>query len=304
MATMVDFYNSFSTRSTVSAYSWAHRKLQAFLRVEDLGAWLSSCSQEELDQKLTEFYMLTIKDMKPKTKQQMVIATRQLLLWFKKDPSILKRLTGRRPGYYPLTMDAIPPEDLLAKMFQLWAPAWKAYFACLASSGCRASELLRVPRVDLDLSQAPPRIILRSTKSGKPRVAFISAQAKDLLQQHWDEDPASSLLFTFSIYDVDHRWGWALRRLRVNARDPTTKRQIYHPHTLRKRFRTILGSRIPRDVLEALMGHEVYLDSSYRRYTTEELAAFYKEHQGAVSIGGQAAGCTPLPAPCPFEPII
>lgn len=285
MTTLQDFYNSFETSSTIKAYSWAIRKLQYFLAVEDLGAWLSSCSQEELDQKLTEFYLHTIKDMKPKTKQQMVIATRQLLKWFKRDYSVLERLTGRRPRYYPITMDAIPPEDLLAQMFALWSPDWRAYFACLASSGCRPSELLYALRVDLDLLNDPARINLRTTKGGRPRVAFISAQAKELLQEYLKNNPGSSQVFELSISEVDARWGRALRRMKADQRDPLTNRRIYHPHTLRKRFRTILGSRMPRDVLEALMGHEGYLDSSYRRYTNEELGAFYRQHQGAVSIG-------------------
>jgi len=39
------------------------------------------------------------------------------------------------------------------------------------------------------------------------------------------------------------------------------KRFAVHPHVLRKFFRTKMGSVIPVDVVEALMGHEGYLIS-------------------------------------------
>ena len=35
--------------------------------------------------------------------------------------------------------------------------------------------------------------------------------------------------------------------------------------------------KIPRDVVEALMGHEAYLTEAYRRYDEKQLAEMYKD---------------------------
>jgi seryl-tRNA synthetase len=53
---------------------------------------------------------------------------------------------------------------------------------------------------------------------------------------------------------------------------------------LRKFFRTRMGSVIPVDVVEALMGHEGYLTEVYRRYSHEDLARFYSLGEAAVSV--------------------
>jgi len=283
MASLKEFYGSFNAQSTVNAYNWALTKLQAFLG-EDLEQYLNTCSQQDLDAALTAFYLAEVRQMKPMTRMLIIAAIRQLLRWFKKDPEILKQLTGRRPGYHPLTMDAVPPDDLLGRMFRLWDPTFQAYFAALGSSGARGRELLGALKMDLLLDEHPPQIILRDTKGGRPRFTFINEQAKRLLIEHLRATPSTSRLFSFTIWDVDHKWSWALKRLKADARDPTTGRLIYHPHCMRKRYRTKLGSLIDKDKLEQLMGHEGYLDESYRRYTAEELGPEYLPHQALLNF--------------------
>jgi len=46
--------------------------------------------------------------------------------------------------------------------------------------------------------------------------------------------------------------------------DKVGEKYLYHPHGLRKSFRSIVGSRSP-DLAETLMGHEGYLNQSYLR---------------------------------------
>jgi hypothetical protein len=58
---------------------------------------------------------------------------------------------------------------------------------------------------------------------------------------------------------------------------------------LRKFFRTKLGTVIPVDVVEALMGHEGYLTEVYRRYSVEELAKFYKQGEHALLVFTESA---------------
>jgi len=61
-----------------------------------------------------------------------------------------------------------------------------------------------------------------------------------------------------------------------------------HPHVLRKFFRTRMGSVIPVDVVEALMGHEGYLTEVYRRYSQEDLAKFYSLGEAAITVLAEA----------------
>ncbi len=283
MASIAEFYDSLPSPGTVHGYRWGINKFERHLGFE-VGSWLDAASQVELEQALTAFYLEEVKAMKPMSRMLIMASLRQLLRWFKKDPEIIKQLTGRRPGYHPLTMDAVPPDDLLGRMFRLWNPTFQAYFACLGSSGARGRELLGALKMDLLLDENPAQIILRDTKGGRPRFTFINEQAKQLLEEHLRGTPSTTRLFDFTIWDADHKWSWALKRLKADARDPVTGRLIYHPHCMRKRYRTKLGSLIDKDKLEQLMGHEGYLDESYRRYTAEELGPEYLPHQALLNF--------------------
>jgi hypothetical protein len=74
----------------------------------------------------------------------------------------------------------------------------------------------------------------------------------------------------------------------MDDRDKSTNFRKMHPHVLRKFFRTRLGSVIPVDVVEALMGHEGYLTEVYRRYTLEDLAKFYLKGESALLVFTEA----------------
>jgi DNA-binding transcriptional MerR regulator len=45
-----------------------------------------------------------------------------------------------------------------------------------------------------------------------------------------------------------------------------------------------MGSVIPVDVTEAIMGHEGYLTEVYRRYSLEDLARFYRQGEASVTV--------------------
>ena len=91
-------------------------------------------------------------------------------------------------------------------------------------------------------------------------------------------------------------WQNALTTSGFTQRDQSTKRLLYHPHTLRKFFRTRLGSVIPRDYVECLMGHEGYLASAYVRPDLEALIREYKAGMYVVSVFGLAEGLHQLKA--------
>ena len=57
-----------------------------------------------------------------------------------------------------------------------------------------------------------------------------------------------------------------------------------------------MGSVIPVDVTEALMGHEGYLTEVYRRYSVEDLAKFYKQGEPALLIFTESGEVSKLKA--------
>lgn len=63
------------------------------------------------------------------------------------------------------------------------------------------------------------------------------------------------------------------------------ERNLYHPHGLRKSFRSIVGAVHP-DLSEILMGHVGYLGNSYRRY---DLLKEYEKVEGLLSMGSTEA---------------
>jgi len=69
-------------------------------------------------------------------------------------------------------------------------------------------------------------------------------------------------------------------------------RNLYHPHGLRKSFRSIVGAVHP-DLSEILMGHRGYLGDSYRRY---DLLKEYSKVEGLLSMGSTEATVSKLEA--------
>ena len=189
----------------------------------------------------------------------------------------------------------------------------KALFLMLESSGMRIGEALQLKLGDVHLESDPVMVEIRGdyTKSGNPRRAFISSEAKESIEewlksieeyleqavrkskrrpQYKGEFKGKTLdddrLFPFQNNTAYAIWSNALKKGRFKQRDASTNRHKIHPHVLRKFFRTKMGSVIPVDVTEALMGHEGYLTEVYRRYSVEDLAKFYKQGEPALLIFG------------------
>ena len=102
----------------------------------------------------------------------------------------------------------------------------------------------------------------------------------------FDKDVEDTRLFPFLANTAYYLWKNSLEKSGNGQRDGSTNRRKIHPHVLRKFFRTKLGSVIPIDVVEVLMGHEGYLTEVYRRYTTEDLSKFYRQGEHVLSVFG------------------
>ncbi|MEM2178262.1 MAG: hypothetical protein QXI49_06230 [Candidatus Methanomethylicaceae archaeon] len=72
-------------------------------------------------------------------------------------------------------------------------------------------------------------------------------------------------------------WYNALKKAKLEKIDSSTKRKTLHIHMLRKFFISQAKLIIPETIVEALAGHNEYLDEAYRRYTKDEIREHYKK---------------------------
>lgn len=260
-----------------------------------------------------EQFLTSLNGRPPKTIKLFLAATKMFLSENGIDlPQHFWRKQGRRmKGTRALTLDAIPSQRELRRIIQHMPIQGKALYLTLASSGMRIGETLQLELSDLQLDAEPTQVSIRGTytKTGNSRRAFLSSEATETLQEWLRNRPhylvassARSLpkphyhknfqgksldddrVFPFESTTAYMLWQNAVRKAGLLVKDPTTKRYTLHPHVLRKFFRTRLGSVIPVDVVEALMGHEGYLTEVYRRYSAQDLANFYLKGESALLV--------------------
>jgi len=218
--------------------------------------------------------------------------------------ALVRRKVIPRP--IAITADKTPTKDEIRSILSHLSLNAKAIALFLLSSSARISETLKLRMDDLDLDADPPKARFRAstTKGGIPRLARMSYEAKEHILE-WlkvkdtlrksgagkGQPYSKTLVFDITATSFRLAWKRALRKCGLAKKDPDSKIHIYHPHTLRKFGATEWSKRgIPRDVYEgAFMGHEEYLDASYKRYRPEEVDELYKKNMDAVTIYGGVA---------------
>ena len=192
------------------------------------------------------------------------------------------------------TRDRIPTQAELRKITGHCDLQMKAYILLLSSSGLRPGEALGLRWDDIDRERGMIRVRAEITKTNEPRVAFISREAMETLEEWHDyHDRYIEIVDVFTWRDVERdtdrifpvtygavrdKFNRVLEKAGLDECDPSTGRTVLHLHGLRKYFRTRLpmgGAQI--DVVEELMGHEGYLAGSYLRLTEADLEAAYRQ---------------------------
>jgi integrase len=260
-------------------------------------------------------FLVEIKERPPKSIRVYIAVVKVFLLenGIELPQLFWRRLGFRVKGSRARTIDKIPSNAELRATLQHMPIHGKAFFSVLLSSGMRIGEISQVLLSDIDLSHDPCRINIRGkyTKTGNSRIAFISSEAKELITEwlkvrnkylyaavlkssFYEKNPDDQRLFPFEGYTASQVWHHALSKTGLLEKDPSTNRITLHPHCLRKFFRTRMGSIIPVDVAEALMGHEGYLTEVYRRYSQEDLAEFYKKGESSILVFSNGAEVSKL----------
>ena len=214
----------------------------------------------------------------------------------------LRRLTRRIKGTKARTQDRTPTTEELKQILMPMPLQGMALYLTLVSSGMRIGELLQITSDDINLNENPVRIEIRGqiTKSGNRRTAYISNEAKMFIMEwlkireeylassvkrsRYPKDTEEERLFPFSQQNALYIWHNAIKKARLNQRDPSTNRYKLHPHVLRKFFRTRLATVIPVDAVEVLMGHDGYLTGAYRKYTMTDLIENYKKGEAVLTV--------------------
>lgn len=308
------FLETYASKSTVNAYRWA---LKSFFEVLGFKGELEAVVEAYLagkrnyEEDVSRFFA-SLKGKPPKTVGLCMAAVRTFLLenGIELPALFWRRLRGRRKGSRALMMDRIPSNVELRRILSHMDVKGKALFLVLASSGMRIGEALKLRLGDLELEHEPAKITIRGeyTKTGNPRIAFISKEAKEALEEwlkirenyiqqavgrstRYNKKTEDDRVFPFEDNTAYFIWRKAIEKVGFDKRQAyngTIERFTVHPHVLRKFFRTRMGSVIPVDVTEALMGHEGYLTEVYRRYSEEDLAKFYLEGEPAILVFTEA----------------
>jgi len=313
MSRIEDFLRMYRSNNTVRVYRWALTEFFKTVYGENEGkleqhAERYFTEKRDIQGDIQNFFV-AIKDKPPKSVRLMLAAVRSFLVENDVELSekFWRRLRGRMRGGRALTLDKVPSNVEFRRILMHMPIQGKALYLILESSGMRIGEALQLKLEDVELDKNPAKINIRGdyTKTGNSRIGFISREAVMAVQEwlknrsrylqaaagkshKYGKSAEDDRLFPFLGNTAYAIWRNAVRKAGFLKKDKQTNRHTLHPHVLRKFFRTRMGTVIPVDVAEALMGHEQYLTEVYRRYTAEDLAKFYLQGEPALLVFTEA----------------
>lgn len=291
---------------------------QASLDIESLDSQAEQYFSENRDfERDVETFLSSIEEQAPKTVKVKISAVRVFLsendIEFKQ--KFWRKLRRKVKGTRARTRDRSPTYSELRRVLSHMPIQGKALSLVLESSGMRIGEALQLNVDEVKLDAKPCKIWLRGeiTKSGEPRLTFISREAVETLEEWlkvrdqylefacqksnlYKKNPDDPRLFPFTGGTAYFMWNAALDRAKLLERDISTNRATIHYHVLRKVFRSQLGLVIPYDIVEALMGHEGYLQDVYKKYPNPEktLAEYYVKGEHALLVFAESEEVTKI----------
>ena len=304
------FLESYTSKSTISTYRCALNNFFKTLGTTEKQYFKGKRNYED---DITKFF-ISINDRPPKSVRLKLSAVKIFLSENDIDLSdkFWRRINRKIKGNRARTLDKVPSNAELKSILTHMDAKGKALYMMLSSSGMRIGETLQLELNDIDLDHNPPKINIRGeyTKSGDPRIAFTSTEAKESINEwmkirkdylksaveksRYEKSLDDNRIFPFEISTAHFVWNNAIKKAGFGKRDKSTNRHQVHPHVLRKYFRTKLGTVIPVDVVEALMGHEGYLTEVYRKYRPDQLAEFYLQGENTLTVFNDRNGIKTL----------
>jgi len=195
------------------------------------------------------------------------------------------RLRHMMPKVVARTLNEVPTMEMLARVLPILTLEARTFFLMMISTGGRMFEIFNLAEGDINLHVTPPVVYFKVTKGGAPRYSFLNHEASASLAT-WLQGSAGhgDRLWLSSRERLEDAWGDGLAVCGLDKRDPQTHRLIFHPHTLRKYFRTHLREGLDRDYIEALMGHKKEMDSIYAVYVPDQLGRLYAKAESYLYV--------------------
>ncbi len=215
-------------------------------------------------------------------------------------------------GSRALTLDDKPSLSQLKTILSYADLKTKTLVTVLSSSGLRIDECLKITPEDIDFNSKPTVITISSTSVKgirRPRRVFISNEATNFLKEWlygnngnlsgrerylkridknmkhiYKVDFQDKRVFPFNDSCARKSWYRAIIKAGLNKKCKETDRYELHIHSLRKHFMSQLKTVIPDVIVEALAGHNKYLDEAYRRYSLDEMKDFYLKGMSLLSV--------------------
>jgi len=185
----LSYLETYSNENTRKSYRKTLAKFFRMIEVEgdDLEPQANNYISQDRDYKadIQEFF-IQIKGKTPKTIKHHLSVVKTFFIENginieeRKWRSLIRRINGKGP----VSKVHVPTPDELRRILT-HMDSRKAFFLCLASSGMRSGECLQLKISDIDLDLEPCRVDIKNeyAKGGNGRIAFISGEAKEALEE-------------------------------------------------------------------------------------------------------------------------
>ena len=192
--------------------------------------------------------------------------------------------------------DVLPNKEDLKKILMDVDLRMKVIITILASSGIRVGELHSLKLGDVDLSKEVPTVRIKGigAKERKPRITFISKEAKKFLEEYLNQRKSLGEELNENSPVIAREDGkpmsyqniqYLLEGVFRKYSKKVGKRYTLHAHCLRKWFKTqLISAGVPAPIVDRLTGHARYLAQEYELYTEEQLKEWYLKGMPAITI--------------------
>lgn len=284
---------------------------------EDMNTYFSNGhDMEKYENDLNKVYMVHEKKGKPYLSRRAYFSCiKQFMIANNKNLAGLdfwNILKARTKGAEPESDECILNKQDIKEILSHGNTLSRAMFLTLTSSGRRIGEILAITPNDINFTVRPTTIsikkglvgkeITQTTKTKQRTITFISDEAKESLQAWMKErdtylqhamnksnfhkkNPNDDRVFPMGYDNALYIWKKLIQREGIDnkfkGKDPKTRRDLCHPHILRKFHHSYLGDSTLADYLE---GHSTMMTRAYQKKKQEDLAQDYLNLMHNVTI--------------------
>lgn len=258
--------------------------------LQDLASWLNKPLSQATTDNLRAYFLALRERRNPGGQHQAYRTLRRFYCWLEQEGTIAQNPMRRlKPPKVPeQTLDPVPLEDVQAMLKTCEGKGLldlrdKALLLALLDTGARAMELLSADLADFDPEGV---ILLRETKSKRPRAVFLGKRALRAMLRYLKarQDQQGPLWVTEGGERLTY-WGLrqVLRRRAERAGVPAPSAHAF------RRFFALQALRDGMDVvsLQKILGHaDLSVINRYLKQTQDDLKRAHERHSPADKLLG------------------